>query len=267
MAQAGSENFPVAALALGRGARRHLLAIYGFARLVDDTGDEVRGDRGELLDEIDRELSAIYAGRRPEHPVMQALAGSVWACRLPEGPLRRLIQANRLDQERAHYETFAELMDYCQLSAAPVGELVLHVFGVATPERVGLSDHVCAALQVVEHLQDVGEDLARGRIYLPREELMRAGCSEADLGAPRAGSALRAVVASLAGRSHELLADGPRLARQLPLRPRLAVAGFVAGGQATLQAIEDAGYDVLGSRPRRSRGGFVRALIRVVSGR
>ncbi len=267
MAQAASENFPVAALALGRGERRHLLAIYGFARLVDDTGDEVSGDRSELLDEIERELGEIYAGRAPEHPVMRGLAASVWACRLPEGPLRRLIQANRLDQERVRYDTFAELIDYCQLSAAPVGELVLHVFGVATVERVALSDHVCAALQVIEHLQDVGEDLARGRIYLPREELTRAGCSEADLAAPRAGDAQRAVVASLAGRSHELLADGPLLARQLPLRPRLAVAGFVAGGEATLQAIEEARYDVLGSRPRRSRAGFVRALIRVVSGR
>jgi squalene synthase HpnC len=267
MAQARSENFPVAALALGRRRSGHLLAIYGFARLVDDTGDEVTGDRRALLDEIDRGLADLYSGRDPGHPVLRTLASTVRECGLPETALRRLVEANRLDQDRTRYETFDQLMEYCQLSAAPVGELVLHVFGVATPERVSLSDRVCAGLQVIEHLQDVGEDHARGRVYLPQEDLTRAGCTEADLAAPTAGRALREVVAVLAQRSHSLLDAGHELLRGLPLRPRLAVAGFVAGGRSTLEAIELVGYDVLGHRPRRTRVGFARALLRVVGGR
>jgi squalene synthase HpnC len=267
MAQAGSENFPVAGMVLGRRYRDHLLAIYGFARLVDDTGDEAPGDRTALLQRIDAELTRIYAGQTPEHPLMRRLADSVHACGLPEGPLRRLVAANRRDQVVTRYDDFGELMAYCQLSAAPVGELVLHVFGVATPARIELSDRVCAALQVIEHLQDVGEDYRRGRVYLPADALDRAGCQEADLAAASAGSALRAVVAELAQRSRGLLAAGTPLMRGLPARPRVAVAGFVAGGRATLVALRRADYDVLALRPRRTAAGFTVALMRVVSGR
>jgi squalene synthase HpnC len=266
MAQSGSENFPVAGLVLGR-HREHLLAIYGFARLVDDTGDEGAGDRTELLDEIDRELDRIWARRAPAHPIMRTLAATVDACGLPDEPFRRLVLANRRDQSVARYETFAELMEYCQLSAAPVGELVLRVFGLADARRVQLSDQVCAGLQVVEHLQDVGEDFARGRVYLPQETLTRAGCPESDLGAASASPALRAVVAELGGASHRLLDAGAPLTRSLSGRPRVAVAGFVAGGRSTLAALERAGHDVLGRRPRRTAAGFAAAFVRAVSGR
>jgi phytoene/squalene synthetase len=158
-------------------------------------------------------------------------------------------------------------MDYCWLSAAPVGELVLHVFGVATPDRVALSDRVCAGLQVIEHLQDVGEDNARGRVYLPAEDLAAAGCSEADLAAAATSPQLRAVVELEAVRCAQLLAAGRPLIRGLHGRPRLAVAGFVAGGRSTLAAIRRAGFDVLGQRPSRSRSGFALALLQAVRGR
>ena len=105
MAQAGAENFPVALWVLGPRLRRHLLAIYGFARLVDDIGDEVAGDRLALLDEIERELDV------PRHPVMVALAPTIAACRLPRDPFLRLIEANRRDQHVSEYTSFAELLD------------------------------------------------------------------------------------------------------------------------------------------------------------
>lgn len=267
MKQAGSENFPVAGMALGRRYRDHLLAIYGFARLVDDTGDEAPGDRTALLDRVDAELSCIYAGQTPEHPVMRTLAASVHSCGLPEAPLRRLVAANRRDQVVTRYQNFGELMAYCQLSAAPVGELVLHVYGQATPARIELSDRVCSALQIIEHLQDVGEDYRRGRVYLPADALAAAGCHEAELSAPSASPALRAAVADLAQNSRRLLAAGTPLTHGLPLRPRLAIAGFVAGGRATLVALERARYDVLARRPRRTTAGFAVSLVRVVSGR
>ena len=128
-----------------------------------------------------------------------------------------------------------QLLDYCQLSAAPVGELVLRVFGAATPERIALSDRVCAGLQVVEHLQDIAEDHRRGRVYMPREDLARFGCDEEDLdsAAPPAASAGadRVRVAPRAGAARQ---PGAPLARTLPPAPRIAVAGFVAGGRAAL---------------------------------
>ena len=171
--QARRENFTVASAILGRRRTRHLMAIYGFARLVDDVGDEAEGDRSALLDLVGLELGRVFApGGEPQHPLMRELAGTVHECALQLGPFERLIEANRRDQVVARYETFEQLLDYCQLSAAPVGELVLGVFGAATPDRVALSDRVCAGLQVVEHLQDIAEDHARGRVYMPREDIV-----------------------------------------------------------------------------------------------
>jgi phytoene/squalene synthetase len=223
MAQAGHENFPVALWLLGPRLRRHMLAIYGFARLVDDTGDEVAGDRPALLDQIEHELDI------PAHPVMLELARTRAECRLPREPLLRLIEANRRDQVVTSYETFDALLDYCQLSAAPVGELVLHVFGAATPERIALSDSICAALQVIEHLQDVDEDRLRGRVYV--------GPFDA------------------AGHARRLLDEGAPLVGTLRGRARLAVAGFVAGGRTALAALEG------------QRRGFAGVYLEAVRGR
>jgi squalene synthase HpnC len=264
MAQAASENFPIASYVLGRRARRHLMAIYGFARLVDDIGDEVAGDRPALLDWLEEELDRVYAGARPEHPLMRALAPTVADCGMPDAPFRRLIDANRRDQTVTRYETFDELLGYCQLSAAPVGELVLHVFGAATPERIELSDRICAGLQVIEHLQDVTEDYLRGRIYLPGHDMRRFGCTEDDLGAGERSPALRALMAFEADRARGLLASGASLAPTLGLRARFSVAGFVAGGRAALDALAASGYT---KKQPPSKRAFTAGWVKAVSGR
>jgi phytoene/squalene synthetase len=155
-------------------------------------------------------------------------------------------------------------MAYCRLSAAPVGELVLYAFGLASEERIALSDRVCAGLQITEHLQDVGEDRARGRVYLPQDDLERAGCGDDDLLAPRVGPALRSVLALETARARELLDAGIPLVRGLPGRARLAVAAFVAGGRAALDALERDDFDVLGGRPRPPRRAFFVAWARAL---
>jgi squalene synthase HpnC len=249
MYQARTENFPVASRLLPADARAHLLAIYGFARLVDDAGDETAGDRLELLDAIEADLERAYTGV-PGNPLMLALKPTIARCSLPIGPFKRLIEANRRDQVVHRYQTFEELLGYCALSANPVGELVLGVFGAGTPERISLSDQVCTGLQLVEHWQDVAEDYRRGRIYLPAEDRERFGVSEEQLGSPQPTSAFRRLLAFEVARARELLDHGAPLIRTLAKRPALAVAAFVAGGRAALTAIERAGFDVLGSNPR-----------------
>ncbi len=134
-----------------------------------------------------------------------------------------------------------------------MGELVLGVFGLATPARIALSDSICTALQLTEHCQDVAEDLASGRVYLPAEDLRRFGCSEAELAAEHAGGPLREVLAFEVARARSLLAGGAPLIAELSGRPRIAVAAFLAGGHAALDAIERAGYDVLAGPPRAGR--------------
>jgi squalene synthase HpnC len=266
-AQAGAENFPVALRALPARYRRHLMAVYRFARTVDDVGDaalpladqsarapgDLATDRLRLLDELDDDLGRLYRGQAPRLEVIGQLAATVAECGLPRQPLRDLIQANRQDQLVSRYQTFGDLAGYCELSANPVGRIVLYVFGVHTPRRAVLSDHVCTALQLAEHWQDVAEDLRAGRIYLPAEDLDRFGCTPQDLAEPAAGPAVRALMSFQVARASALLSAGSPLIATLRGGARLAVAGYVAGGRAALAAIENARYDVLAATPRPAK--------------
>jgi squalene synthase HpnC len=259
------ENFSVASMLLGRTTRAHLAAVYGFARLVDQLGDEVQGDRLVLLDEFERDLHRVFDGE-PRQPLLQRLAPTVRACRLPREPFLRLIEANRRDQHTSVYGTFDELLEYCDLSANPVGELVLHVFGAATPDRIELSDRVCTALQLVEHWQDVGEDFRRGRIYLPAEDLERFRVDADELGTGGASAPLRELLQFEVERARRLLDDGAPLVRRLRGRARIAVAGYVGGGRAALDTIADSNYDVLSRTPRASRARRLRATLGAFGG-
>jgi squalene synthase HpnC len=255
----------VASRLLGKRAREQLMAIYGFARLADDIGDEAEGDRLQLLDWLAAELELAATGEAT-HPVLQRLSPVISALGLQLDPYHCLIEANRMDQRVSSYETFDDLVGYCMLSAAPVGRLVLAVFGVCTPERIALSDQVCIGLQVVEHLQDVGEDARRGRVYLPRADLVRSGCREGDLLDASSSPALRSVVAAQAARARALLAAGVPLARTLGWRERVAVCGFSAGGLAALDSVGRAGCDVLATQCRpRPRTFARRAVVAVMA--
>ncbi len=264
MARARSENFPVASHVLPRAVRGHLLAIYGFARLVDELGDSAPGDRLAALDWLEGELDGAFAGTA-RHPLLTRLTPTIRECGLSRGPFVRLIEANRLDQRRSSYVSWEELRGYCALSADPVGELVLAVFGQSTPTRVELSDRICTALQLTEHCQDVAEDNRAGRIYLPAEDLERFGCGVEELAKAHAGEPLRAVIAFEIARARGLLDEGAPLVGELRGRARIAVAAFVAGGRAALDAIERAGCDVLAGPPplarRRLFGALARTLI------
>lgn len=243
-ARARHENFPVASRLLPRDERANLMAIYAFARLTDDIGDEATGDRLALLDWLDDELSLAFSGNAI-HPVFQRLTPVLESLELTPEPFRDLIEANRVDQRVSRYQSFDDLLGYCMLSAAPVGRLVLSVFHASTPARIALSDKICIALQIVEHLQDVGEDARAGRIYLPLDDLKKFGVREEDLLGASANGPLREVVAYEAERARELFSQGAPLASTLAWRPRVAVEGFVAGGFAVLDALADAHYDVL----------------------
>lgn len=265
LAKADDENFPVALRILSAATRDQLMAVYGFARLVDDVGDGDPGPGvGAQLDWLEDDLERAATGAAI-HPLVRRLM-PLLAGGIPLDPFRRLIEANRHDQQASRYLTFKDLRSYCELSAMPIGELVLRIFGVLNEPRLSWSDDVCIALQVVEHLQDLGEDARRGRVYLPAEDLERFGCSEAQLFATSAGTALREVVEFEADRCRRLLRSGARLARSLPIRPRLAIAGYTAGGLAALDAIVKADYDVLSEFRRAGRGKRVAHLGLVFAG-
>ncbi len=279
--------------------RRRLEAVYGFARAVDDMGDEAPPDeRAQLLDELEADLGRLYQfqdpalreapaqdstahdgpaqggpardstpaagppGDGPRIGVVRALATVAGECGVPQQVFADLIRANRQDQVVTRYPAFSDLAGYCELSANPVGRIVLYVFGVATPERMVLSDRVCTALQLAEHWQDVAEDYRAGRIYLPAEDMERFGCAESDLAAPSAGPQLRALMAFEVGRAGRLLDEGAPLVGNLRGSARVAVAGYVAGGRAALAAITAAGHDVLRATHKPRRGRLAREMLR-----
>lgn len=268
--KAAAENFPVALRMLPRRHREHLMAVYAFARTVDDIGDEAPPDqRLSLLAGLHEDLDRLYAdppGSLPAHPAVRGLAAVVSDCGIPMQPFRDLIAANEQDQVVSRYQTFDDLLGYCQLSANPVGQIVLHVFGCYTPARAALSDAVCSALQVVEHLQDVAEDFRAGRVYLPLDDLHGHGCSEQDLAGTASSPQLRRLIAAEADRAAGLLAAGAPVVGQLRGAARVAVAGYLAGGRAALAALRRTRYDVLAVTPRPSKGrtaaAFASALVR-----
>jgi squalene synthase HpnC len=261
---AGGENFPVAMRFLPHRYRKNLSVIYNFARLLDDAGDEApEKDRPALLDLIEEETGRVFSGTA-RFAATRALAETVAECAIPADPFYRLIEANRRDQIIHDYQTFDELLDYCAFSANPVGRIVLHVFGVATADRFALSDSVCTALQLAEHWQDVAEDRDRGRVYLPREDRDRFGCTDADLAAAHTGPKVRELMTFECDRAARMLDDGARLVGTLRGAARLAVAGYVAGGRTALAAIARAGHDVLAGPPRASRARLAGPALRTL---
>ncbi|CAD5921810.1 MULTISPECIES: squalene synthase HpnC [unclassified Streptomyces] len=277
LGKAADENFPVAPFFLPRAWRDDLMAVYGYARLVDDIGDgdlapggadarhlglepEQSDDRLAMLDAFETDLRRVFVstGQEPHHPLLRALRPTVRRRALTPEPFLGLIEANRQDQKVRRYATYGELAAYCELSANPVGRLVLALTGTTSPERVRLSDAVCTALQIVEHLQDVAEDLARDRIYLPAEDMDRFRVTEADLARPSAGASVRALIAYESERAGELLRDGIPLVGSVDGRLRLLLAGFVGGGRAALTAVSAAGFDVLPEPPKPTKPSMLR---------
>ncbi|MEU2822642.1 squalene synthase HpnC [Streptomyces bacillaris] len=279
LGKAADENFPVAPFFLPRAWRDDLMAVYGFARLVDDIGDgdlapggadarhlglepERSDDRLAMLDALEADLHRVFAttGQEPHHPLMSALRPTVRRRALTPEPFLGLIEANRQDQKVRRYATYEELAAYCELSANPVGHLVLALTGTTSPERVRRSDAVCTALQIVEHLQDVAEDLARDRIYLPAEDMDRFRVTEADLARPTAGASVRALIAYESERASGLLNEGTPLVGSVDGRLRILLAGFVGGGRSALTAISAAGFDVLPGPPKPTKPSMLRQV-------
>lgn len=243
------ENFPVALRMLPRRYREPLHAAYALARRIDDVGDDPARSTAQRLadlDALDADLRLLWSGGAPADSWLAAVAGP--ARTLPLDPFLDLLAANRLDQSLARVATYDELLDYCRLSANPVGRVVLAVFGVDREDLAALSDDVCTALQILEHCQDLGEDLRdRDRVYLPAEDLARFGVDEADLLAPAASPGVRRLVLAEVDRAAARLDRGAPLVRQLSGWARVAVAGYVAGGRATVDALRRCRGDVLGA--------------------
>lgn len=267
VANAHYENFTIGSRLLPRRLRDPLAAIYAALRTADDLADE--GDRppDERLRQLaawERKLEACAAGRADD-PIFVALADTIRRFALPLDPFRALLSAFRQDAEGVAMETDDDLLSYCRRSAAPVGHLVLALFGHRDRERQALADDICIGLQLANFWQDVSRDLRdRGRIYLPQEDMARFGVSEHDLALPSATPAVRELIAFEVGRAREWLDRGAPLARLVPRRVGLDLRMFTAGGRAICDAIARQDHDTLRHRPAPGRLGRARVATSVL---
>jgi phytoene synthase len=247
------ENFPVASLLLPLRYRRAVALIYRFARTADDFADEGNmppPSRLAQLDAYESQLAVIARGETPGDPLFSALARIVSEHGLPVQLFRDLLDAFRQDVGKGRYADFAEVLDYCRRSANPVGRLLLHLFGCATPANLAASDSICSALQLVNFWQDVEIDYAKGRIYLPQDEMRRYRVTEQHIAERRCDDAWRTLIRHQVGRTRAMLSTGAPLGRALPGRLGLEIRATVQGGLRILEKLERTGGDMFRQRPR-----------------
>jgi squalene synthase HpnC len=244
------ENFSVATWFLPKRLRQHFYNVYAYCRISDDLGDEVGDPRAslQLLDAWQQELEACYAGS-PKHPVFVALSETVQAFQIPKHEFSDLLTAFRQDQTVTRYKSFDDLLGYCKNSANPVGHLVLYLCGYKDSERQLLSDFTCTALQLANFWQDVSVDYAKGRIYLPLEDLHRFAVSEDDIAHQRNTSAFVEMMKFEVERAREWFRQGLPLIQKVSRELAVDIELFSRGGQEILNAIEAQGFAVLGRRP------------------
>ncbi|MGA9063260.1 MAG: squalene synthase HpnC [Terracidiphilus sp.] len=272
LAETHYENFHVATWFLPKALRPHFHSIYAYCRISDDLGDEV-GDRSAalaLLDLWGRELDACYEGR-VRHPVFVALAETIRACAIPKEPFADLLIAFRRDQTVTRYATMDDLLGYCRYSANPVGRLVLYACGEVSPEsrdeNFRLSDSTCTALQLANFWQDVRVDYAKGRVYLPQEDMRRFGVNDETIAQGAATPEFRALLRHEVDYARSLFEQGFPLIGRVNRGLALDLDLFSRGGIEILRAIERRDYDVLSARPAISKGTKLALAARALGGK
>ncbi len=256
------ENFPVASVLLPARLRKPVEAIYAFARSADDVADE--GDAAPVarlarLHDYRLALDATERGDRVTDtslaPMFERLGQAIRSHDLPVQALRDLLDAFSQDVGKTRYADFAELRDYCRRSADPVGRLMLHLYGAATPDNIALSDRICTSLQLINFWQDVAIDWRKRRIYIPQGDMRRFDVTEDDIDACSrdarpCDARWRALLAHEVQNARTMMLSGAPLARRLPGRMGWELRLVVHGGLRILERIEAVAYDVFRHRPR-----------------
>jgi squalene synthase HpnC len=258
---AATENFPVGSWLIARALRPHVAAYYAWARAIDDIADHPRlspEEKLRRLDALELALAGALGRNDPELAVAWRLRESLLATGVPFSTATDLLSAFRQDAVTSRYETWEDLMDYCDRSAAPVGRFLLHLHGDAHPEALAASDALCNALQVINHLQDCREDyLQLDRIYLPQAWMREAGATAEMLSASSCAPPLRAVIDRCLDGTSRLMERARRLPARLKSR-RLAMEAAVIVQIADALISRLAREDPLARRVRLSRTGYLR---------
>jgi squalene synthase HpnC len=260
------ENFPVASLILPRKLRKHVAAIYAFARVADDFADQPGvTDRLGLLADWEARLRRCPDGGE-SHPVFRALGQTIQILDLPMQYFIDLLNAFRHDVTTKRHQRFEDLLAYSRCSANPIGRLLLLLFGYRDEDLGRQSDSVCTALQLTNFWQDIAIDWEKGRVYLPVEEMKEFGYPEKDLENQVVNAAYRTLMASLIERTRALFNEGRLLGHRLRGRLGLEVRMIWLGGTTILDRIEAVDYDVFRRRPQLRLGDKITILAQALGG-
>jgi len=269
LARTHYENFPVGSMLVRKDLRKHFYSIYAFARIADDFADEgysehhTEAERLGWLDEWGNKLRAAYEGRAA-HPVFLALAHTAGAYSLPFTLFDDLLTAFRQDVTVRRYKSYHELLDYCRLSANPVGRLILLLIGYRAGDMHALSDDICTGLQLANHWQDLRIDLDKNRVYLPVEDMLRFGITAETLEHDCTSERFRSLMAMEVERTRGLFQQGKPLCTAVSGRLGLELRAIWLGGMKILSRIEKSGYDVINNRPRVTSRDKLQILIRAL---
>lgn len=259
------ENFPVASFILPKHLRRPISVIYAFARNADDFADEGDLDadtRLEKLKDYDDKLDKIAAEQELDDPVFIALADVIQQHALPLQLFHDLITAFRLDVTKTRYKDINDVWDYCRYSANPVGRLLLHLTKEDTAENLQRSDAICSALQLINFLQDIEQDLVENnRIYLPQQDMLRFQVSEEQLKEKLSNDAMLKLIEQQILYAREKMLFGKPLGRNVRGRFGFQLRLMINGGLRVLELLKKQQNDLF-SRPRLGKRDWLRMIWR-----
>ncbi len=259
------ENFPVASWLLPGKLRRPIEIIYAFARTADDFADEGDIPAAERLQQLDayrQELDRIAANQAPTQALFHDIANIIAEYALPIQLFRDLLDVFSQDVIKSRYANFDEVLDYCRRSANPIGRLLLHLYGAASPQNLRHSDAICSALQLINFWQDVAIDWKKNRVYLPQDEMLRYGVSDRDIAMEIDSSAWQQLIRFQCIRSRQMIQSGAPLTRALRGRIGWELRFVISGGLRILDKIEAVNGDVFRHRPLMSKWDWIGSIPR-----
>ena len=230
-------NFSVGFRFLPKTKRRAVYAAYAFCRVADDIADEDTKSSSRRVDELNqwqRELDACYAGS-PTHPITIALTDALQHFAIPKSAFIALIDGCRQDMVKTRYETFDELLQYCELVAASISDISLSIFGYRSDYAIAYGRNLAVALQLTNVTRDIGDDLTRDRIYVPAVELREFGVEERDLFARAENERVKRMIEFQIERAHRYFVEAEPLLRELDFDARFPTL-LMGGVYATVLA-------------------------------
>jgi phytoene synthase len=251
-------SFYYSFLVLPARQRQAIVAVWDFCRAVDDAVDEDGGDAAvptgrDAIPFWRGELAVCYAGGRPATSQARNLQPFVGEFRLPRQAFEDVIDGVAMDLDKLRYQTFEELFEYCRRVASAVGLICIRIFECTSPRAEEYALNLGVALQLTNILRDIKSDLARGRVYLPLEDLEAHRCTVEDLAAGVVTEPVRRLLAFECQRARAFYQRAVD-ARPSEDRRRLAAAEIMRAVYfATLRRIENRGYDVFSATPRMPR--------------